>query len=142
MTPNHLCEGRRIKSHNFNSAIYDEENLCPENITKRIVYTDYLVKHFLQRWHEEYLLALRSTFRKDGETGPSIKIGDIVLVKDEGARILWRLAKVVHIRLSKDGEARGATLHMAERGKKAVELTRPTEHIYPLELTCDIKDNP
>ena len=140
VTPNNLCEGRRIKTHNFNPAIYDDENLCPENITKRIVYRDYLVKHFLQRWKEEYLLALRSTFRKDGVTGPSIKIGDIVIVKDDNSRILWRLAKVVHIRLSKDGEARGATLLMAERGNKAVELTRPIEHIYPLELTCNIKD--
>ena len=63
-----------------------------------------------------------STFRKDGLIGPSIKIGDIVLIKDDNAGILRRLPKVVPIRLSKDVEAIGATLLTSERGQKSSRI--------------------
>ena len=86
-------------------------------------------------------MALRSSFHKDGQVENCIKIGDIVLVEDEGARTLWRMAKVVNLRTSKDGEIRGATLRVAERDKKYTELVRPIEQIYPVEISCATKDS-
>ena len=66
-----------------------------------------------------------------------IEVGDVVIVKDDGPRIMWRLAKVVALKSSRDGEIRSATLRMADRDRKTTELCRPIEDLYPLELKCD-----
>ena len=141
ITPNHLCNGRRMEMFNSSSCgSEDADRLSVNNLTKRVVYREYLVKHFLKRWEKEYLLTLREKYQKDGSS-ESFKNGDIVLIKDDGPRLFWKIAKIVELRKSKDGETRAATLRLGKKGNNATELVRPIEALYPLELECDTKDN-
>ena len=139
VTPNHLSHGRRIDLENTSLFEPIEQELSTQSITKRVLYRDHLVKHFLQRWQKEYLLSLRNAKSKEAKEGNPIKIGDVVHVKDDGSRVFWRLAIVKSLRFSRDGEVRGATLRVANRDLKATELVRPIELIYPLELECETK---
>ena len=136
VSPNHLSFGKRVEL--VNSKLPEKiPDLTEENLSRRILYRCSLVHHFLRRWKEEYLLALREKYLESNKSGVSIEIGDVVIVKDDGPRIMWRLAKVVALKSSRDGEIRSATLRMADRDRKTTELCRPIEDLYPLELKCD-----
>ena len=58
-----------------------------------------------------------------------------MLVQDDQSRILWRLARVVELLPSRDGEVRSVQvlLGSAKLGEPHV-LTRPVGHLYPLEI--------
>ena len=104
-----------------------------------MVYRDHLVRHFIQRWKEEYLLALRDSHRENVRKGKNIQLGDVVLLADDGPRIFWRLATVIKLKQSKDQEIRGAVLRVADREQKYTQLERPIELIYPLEVSANAK---
>ena len=62
-------------------------------------------------------------------------IGDIVIIRgDEKNRNLWKLGKVVRLIFGRDGEIRGAKVQTSNG-----ILERTPQHLYPLELKCDVQ---
>ena len=86
------------------------------------------------RWSREYLTALRERHRITGGTGGPGE-GDIVIIKgDEKNRNAWKMGKVTKLLTGKDGVVRGA--HLLTGNGNVLE--RAIQHLYPLELSCDV----
>ena len=92
LTPSHLMYGRRITT--TPNATHFE---VMSTLTKRVKYHRRLLEQFTNRWKKEYLLSLREhhSMKHQGSQGPCIKVGDVVLLYDEGTkRAFWKLAVV------------------------------------------------
>ena len=64
-----------------------------------------------------------------------ISIGDVVLIKNEDHyRKKWKIGIVDKLNNGRDDVIRAAQLRS---GKSFIQL--PIQHLYPLELNCDIK---
>jgi hypothetical protein len=64
----------------------------------------------------------------------SIKIGDVVIVKgEEKNRGKWKIGVVERLVVGKDGIVRGAKLRVGQN-----TLERAVQHLYPMELSCDV----
>lgn len=57
----------------------------------------------------------------------------VIIKSDEKNRAQWKLGVVINLIIGRDGVVRGAKL----RTPKSV-IERPLQHLYPLELTCDM----
>ena len=86
-------------------------------------------------WTKEYLRGLRERHHlkhKGDSTHPAE--GDVVIIKsDEKNRAQWKLGVVIDLITGRDGVLQGAKL----RTPKSV-IKCPVQHLYPLELTCDM----
>ena len=84
---------------------------------------------FTKQWRKEYLLGLREYHRnRTGAIKQSIRVGDIVVLKEEGsARCWWKLAKVRELLKSRDDVVRSAKIQvLKETGR--VETRSSTSH--------------
>ena len=61
----------------------------------------------------------------------------VIIKSDEKNRAQWKLGVVIDLITGRDGVVRGAKL----RTPKSV-IERPVQHLYPLELTCDMTSAP
>ena len=86
-------------------------------------------------WTKEYLRGLRERHRlKHRGDNAHPAVGDVVIIKsDEKNCAQWKLGVVINLIIGRDGVVRGAKL----RTPKSV-IERPLQHLYPLELTCDM----
>lgn len=57
----------------------------------------------------------------------------VIIKSDEKNRAQWKLGVVINLIIGRDGVVRGAKL----RTPKSV-IERPLQHLYSLELTCDM----
>ena len=88
------------------------------------------------RWSIEYLKSLRErhNLKHNKKRQLSLSRGDIVIIKgEEKNRGHWKLGIAVELITGRDGVVRGVKLRA---GKSYLE--RPTQHLYPLELSCDM----
>ncbi|KAF0313307.1 hypothetical protein FJT64_016161 [Amphibalanus amphitrite] len=85
--------------------------------------------HLNRRWISEYLSALRcwSTSPR-GRPSRVPGVGDVVLVRDEGPRGGWPLARVAELLRGPDGQARAAVIVLRGRNTR-----RPVNKLYALE---------
>ncbi|KAK2884441.1 hypothetical protein Q8A73_020915 [Channa argus] len=82
---------------------------------KRWRRVQYLAEQFWSRWRKEYLvnLTLRQRWHSPRR---NVKIGDIVIVKEEGVpRNEWKLGRVLDARMEEDGLVRKATVQIGNR---------------------------
>ena len=88
-----------------------------------------------RRWTDEYLRGLRERHNlKHQNKKSSLKLGDVVIIKgDERNRNKWKLGIVENLIPGRDGVIRVAKLRA---GKNTLE--RAVQHLYPLELSCDV----
>ena len=89
------------------------------------------------------MLELREALRySHGNSDYSyISVGDIVVVRTEGQpRGFWKIAKVERTITGQDGVARGAVVRVAGKGGRTKTLSRPIQHLFPLEINCHIED--
>ena len=98
-----------------------------------------LLDKFWNTWREEYLLSLRERTQsqiqsKRIQSSHFPTAGDIVLVKDDIPRGCWKLAKVVSLVSSRDGEMRSAKVQLPS-GRV---IGRPFNLLYPLEITENV----
>ena len=55
--------------------------------------------------------------------GPQVSIGDVVIIhSDDQPRGMWSLGRVEELLVGNDGEARGAVLRVAGKGRRAKHL--------------------
>ena len=90
-----------------------------------------LADQFWSGWKRDYLNLLQPR-RKWSEDGPSIKDGDVVLLKDsDSPRNQWHMVVVVEAILSRDSRVRKVQLKIQRNGKTTM-LTRPVSEIVLL----------
>ena len=118
LTPADLIYGRQI-------ATMPHQRHCNvisifQSLTKRARYHFRLLEGFTKQWRKEYLLGLREYHRnRTGAIEQSIRVGDIVVLKEEGsARCWWKLAKVTELLKSRDNAVRYS--HMLQDNKSSI----------------------
>ena len=140
LTPSHLLTGRRLLSIPDESIVAGEESSEVEILTRRQRYVASLLSHFWSRWKREYVVELREHHRvlQKGAVSksPSVEIGDIVTVMEEGKsnRGIWKLGKVLEVCPGNDGLVRGVTIEVASSNGKRKRLRRPLQKLFPLEV--------
>ena len=145
LTLSHLMVGRRLMS--VPDAVYkdnlDEDGVNSAVFSRRVQHLSRTLDQFWQRWRTEYLLELREAHRysRSCTDNPRISVGDIVVVQTEGQpRGFWKLAKVERMITGQDGVTRGAVIRVAGKGKQLKTLSRPVQHLFPLEINCQIAE--
>jgi hypothetical protein len=138
LTPSHLIVGRRLLNAPDHLG-HDPEDfeLTPDILTRRAKYLSYIISRFWERWKKEYLVELREAHKQCGKNSkaPQVSVGDVVIIhSDDQPRGMWNLGRVEELMIGNDGEARGAVLRVAGRGRRAKRLQRPVQKLYPLEM--------
>ena len=100
-----------------------------EDVTKRFKYISHICDHLWNRWKREYLTALRETHNNNvcGTVWP--KLGELVLIHDEGPRTKWKLGKIIRLYPGRDEVVRVVQLKTS-----LGLLNRTVVKLYPLEL--------
>ena len=134
LSPAHLIYGRRITG-NQNQESYEVVS-THESLTKRARHHRYLLKQFTKRWRREYLTSFRENSRKVNSKEPHVKVGDLVILKNEGtARCFWKIAKIAKLIEGKDGKTRAAEIRVmvSNYSGSAITLKRPLHLLIPTE---------
>lgn len=139
LTPSHHLTGRQILSvlDNFIACDIDDEDfeVSDESLQRRVRHLNAVLNHFWKQWRREYLLELRDAHRQrpGTQTTTPVKIGDVVVVHEEGCpRGFWKVAKVERLITGRDGLVRGAVLKLPSKNHRNVTLQRPLQLLYPL----------
>ena len=109
-----------------------------DSATSLIEYWKKWQKHlntFWKSWRDEYLLSLREITllehrqpRLHSKKEPSE--GSIIIVKDDNIpRSNWRIGKILRLIASRDSKIRSAEIQLPGN-----VMTRPLNHLYPLEI--------
>ena len=140
LTPNHLIYGRSLYSRCHGSSTKDVDS--GNELRLKMKHTEIILQHFSNRFTKEYLLALlerHSNQKKKESNGGNVnlKIGDVVLIKDENkSRLLWRKGKVTKFLDSRDNKIRGVELLVyQEKTRRTCTINRPIQHLVPVEGT-------
>ncbi|XP_060859522.1 uncharacterized protein LOC132936768 [Metopolophium dirhodum] len=87
----------------------------PDNRLKRWQRVTQLTQILWQRWNKEYLSQLQTRRKWLTNKGPKIKVGTIVLVKEDDAHPMsWSMGRIVHVQAGDDGVIRGS-YHISKR---------------------------
>ena len=102
------------------------------DVKRRAKTQAHLIGNFQTRWKHEYLISLRKFHKSSGNNLQRIKVGDVVLIHDEGPRINWRLAVIKNLIVGGDGLVRAADIQTSTG-----RTNRPITKLYPLEVTAN-----
>ena len=70
-----------------------------------------------------------------------MRIGGIVITKDDKPRLLWRKGKINRFLENRGGEVRGAELVVFQpKTKKTCIINRPIQHLVPLEVSDNFEE--
>ena len=113
----------------------DLDNLSAVDLREKTNYSQKLRDDLRRRFRSVYFGQLREN-AISSETR-ELNIGDLVSVgSDYQKRLDWPLGRIVTVFKGKDGKARVYRIKTASG-----ELTRPIQHLYPLELDCSVSCN-
>ena len=135
LTPSHLLYGNRLAI--TPSASHHEVVSTNKTLTRRAKNHQRILNQLVSRWRKEYLLSLRE-YRgvQLKHQGPSIKVGDVVILKDENTvRNFWKLAKVIELLEGADGIPRAALINVATTNGPPKILRRSIRHLIPIEVS-------
>ena len=129
-----------------NSLMFVSSNVLPEmqphrvddrDLRKRVKFLKRCKEVVWKRWRNEYIRGLRERHIMLEGKPHTLSFGDVVIIKsDERNRGEWPLGIVEELYEGKDGIVRAVKLRA---GKNFME--RPIQHLYPLELSCNIRSN-
>lgn len=105
LTPGHFLIGTSLRS-------LPQEDLNDQKISRlqRYHLLTQLIQSFWKRWTKEYLSQLQQRTKWRGERA-SVKVGDMVIVKDENLPPLkWQLGRVVEVHPGRDHRCRVVTI--------------------------------
>ena len=113
----------------------DTSNVQDKGLRKRARYLQKCKDSLWSRWTGEYVNALRERHnRKYDSKIPSLKEGDVVLIKgEERNRGKWKIGIITNLITGRDNIVRAARL----RAGKAY-LERAIQQLHLLELSCDV----
>ena len=104
------------------------------NLNKRLRHKYHVIDSFRHRFKGEYLCALRERYNSISNKIRSVAINDVVLIKDNNPRLLWKLGRVLSLHPSKDGNVRSVTVKTVSGNN----LIRPVSLLYPVECNVDL----
>lgn len=147
LTPAHfLSLNPHIGLPTYTQDDTDDDDYKPEMTTaERIIATwKKGLKHldsFWRIWREDYLLNLRERSQqnlKESRTQSPISpnIGDVILIKDDLPRGMWKIGRIHELVTSRDGQTRSAKIKLPSN--KIVG--RPLNLLYPVECSRE-RDN-
>ena len=73
--------------------------------------------------------------------GAAIRVGDVLILKDDNTkRLFWKLAVVHELLPGRDGQVRAAIIKVGavDEGKRAIFLRRSIQHLYPIKVHSDL----
>lgn len=109
------------------SAQFPEAELVTaDNLRCRYNYLSTLKDEVQQRWRKEYVAFLISRPQKPTR---NLKVGELVVLRNEKKRNEWPLARIVELIPGKDGISR-----IAKVKTKDGEFLRPVQKLHPLEM--------
>ncbi|XP_061176062.1 uncharacterized protein LOC133185013 [Saccostrea echinata] len=93
-----------------------------------------LLDTFWKTWRDEYLLSLRerTSYKLKGKRiqhNRPVKIGDVVLIKEDLPRGSWKIGKICDLTVSQDGQFRSGKVMLPNKRT----LNRPLNLLYPIE---------
>ena len=137
LTPSHLVFGYRLTSlppleNKHLKGVGDD--FTPSNLRKRLKHKYHVIDCFRQRFKREYLCALRERTHSNKTKTEFASVSDVVLIKDNNPRLLWKMGRVVSLHPSKDGYVRSVTVKTITGNN----LIRPVSLLYPVECK-DVK---
>ena len=98
LTPAPLLHGRRLTplphERTTMEELQDPTYCGADQVRRDARIQSILLQHFATRWKHEYLTSLTEFYRPNGRGGQQMKVGDVVLVHDDGPRINWKMAVV------------------------------------------------
>ena len=108
------------------------------SLTRRSRNQRHVLNQIVACWRKEYLLSLREVRKaKQTGSGPTVKVGDIVILKDDNVkRAFWKLVKVVQLLEGSDGITRATLINVSNEGCPLKILKRSTQHLIPIEVSC------
>ena len=70
-----------------------------------------------------------------------VKEGDVVIVFEESTpRGQWKLGHVKKLIVGKDNQIRGAVIDIVTGKGRLMEIERPVQKLYPLEINCNYEE--
>ncbi len=137
ITPSQLVRGRRLKSFPMKSnleELMDPSYASSQVLQRRLDYITKVSEDMWKRWVNEYLLSLRISHNCIAKNKVHVwpKLGDIVLIHDEGPRLMWKLGRITGLYTGRDGLVRVAQLKT-----NTGTTTRPAVKLFPLEQDLD-----
>ena len=142
ITPSHLAIGCRLLSRPYTNTSPELIEFNTEVTSARAKYLNNILKHFWDRWINEYLTELREFHRCNNRIPErQVKLGDVVLVHDKLKRNHWRIAVVEELYEGRDGFLRGCKVRTITKTGRVSHLDRPVNKLYPLEIqSTDIEN--
>ena len=138
ITPNHILNGAAGEESSMLLGIYTED-LLERVLTVRKSLPDHYQdlknrkNKFWKALQDQYLENLR--FTRDKMANQFLrtpKVGDICLIHAEDPRYRWKLARVLKVIVSQDGQCRQCEIRTAHGS-----TTRPVNRLFPLELQIE-----
>ncbi|XP_018494530.1 uncharacterized protein LOC108864079 [Galendromus occidentalis] len=128
LTPQHFLV---IRTEDPTQDSMIPSNVRASDILKRWRHKKNIIEALWKRWEHEYLLLLRNFHETIPKTLETLKVGQIVIIKDVNTpKLSWKSARVEALNISRDQVVRSCKLRMGN-GKL---LQRPLSLIYPLEI--------
>ena len=143
LTPNHIIHFWNISNH------YDEgiqsKNVTVKDVRNVCKHTGIVFKHFIQRFKNEYLLALleKYSYVKRNIKQPSkLSVGDVVIIKDENViRLSWLKGRITKLIESPDNNIRAVELNVYQpNSDRLCTIRRPIQHLVLLEIQNEIQE--
>ncbi len=137
LTPNHLLHMKSGVALPPPGAFVKEDVY----LRKRWKKVQFLAEQFWSRWKREYLMSLQE--RQKWQTPRrNLRVGDIVLLKDDSPRMTWPLARVTRVTPSDDGLVRRVhvttgTRNLDRNGKRDGKLATYERPIQKLVLLVE-----
>ena len=113
-------------------------------LTRRVKHQRVLLNQFMKTWREEYLRNLRESHAVRARKNylMHINMGDINVLKNGTSKpILWKLAKVEELLLSKNGKVRATIVPVADSKHASRLLRRNNQLLFPIEVNVNSMDS-
>ena len=123
LTPAHfLSLNPQIGLPTYNQDDTDDDDYNPQMTTTERIVTTWKkgLKHldnFWRIWREDYLLNLRERSQRNlkesrTQSPLSANVGDVILLKDDLPRGMWRMGRIHELVTSRDGQTRSAKIQL------------------------------
>ena len=127
-----------------NTMQFGRPNALPEqqprrvedrDLRKRAKYIQQCKETLWKRWSSEYLKSLCERHNmKHGGKDSTLEIGEVVVINGEDKNHgRWKIGIVEQLIKGQDKVVRGAKVRVGQR-----VLEKAIQHLYPLELSCDV----
>ena len=125
LAPFHMIYG---KSFNGRCEINVNGKVKGDDFCVQAKHTKMVLQYFYNRFIKGYMLALLERYsletKRNSDNQAKLQIGEIVVIKDDKPRLLWRKGEISNFLESRDGKVRGAVLVVFQpKAKKTCMIT-------------------